>query len=282
MKRYFFGSAAAVLCAGSLVAAQAPASQSQQPPSQPQSGAQAEPQSQSPSQERPSTQASAGATTTVTGCVYREEEVPGRSPNVAERAGVLEDYILADVRMSPAGSTGATGTSGAAGAGAGGGAVGAGGAAGAGAAATTGTSASAAGSGSMYKLEFVDDDRLQALVGKRVEVTGRVDRESGDAGARPQGTTGAGGADRPGTTSTGAPGAVSGNPGSAGNRPDDSGAAGQAGATTPRPGAAGQAGAGQPAQADRSIGPDSIELPEFEVTSIREMAGTCPATPAAR
>ena len=34
---------------------------------------------------------------TLTGCLYREEQIPGRKPNVAEKAGVLEDYILADV-----------------------------------------------------------------------------------------------------------------------------------------------------------------------------------------
>ncbi len=238
MKRYIFGSAAAVLCAGSLVAAQAQAPATPgQAPQPPQSGVQGE---------RPtSAQAGGSATTTITGCVYREEDVPGRTPNVAERAGVLEDYILADVRM-PAGS--ATGTSGAAG----GGAVGAGGAAGAGA--TAGTAGTGAG---MYKLELIADERLKALVGKRVEVTGRMDREAGDTG----GTTRA-----PAT-----PGAGSGNPGSGGD-------------TAARPGSttgAGGAGAGQ-GQADRSAGPDRIELPEFEVTSIREIAGTCAATPSGR
>lgn len=280
MTRYFFGSAAAVLCAGALVAAQAPADQ--QSPSQPPSGAQSPapaptqaPTQQPQTQTRTPTQASAAASTTVTGCVYREADVPGRTPNVAERAGVLEDYILADVRMSPAGAGAATGTSGA------GGAAGAIGSAGAGGAPTTGGAAATTGSSSasMYKLELVDDDKLQALVGKRVEVTGRIDRESGDAAPRPQGTTGVGGgaaAGGAGATSTGAPGAVSGNPGSAGNDP------GATGNTRAGAGAAGAAGGQAGAQADRSIGPDRIELPEFEVTSIREMAGTCPATPAGR
>ena len=144
---------------------------------------------------RPTTQ---GAATTLVGCVYRERDVPGRTPNVAERAGVLEDYILATVSgqqattPSPGSTPGATGTSGA--------------------------------TGSMYKLEFVDDDRLRALVGKRVEVTGRIDAESGD---RPAGTAG-----------------------------------------TP--------------QQDRSVGPDQVELAEFEITSIREIGGTCPASPGRR
>jgi hypothetical protein len=221
MKRYIFGSVTAVFCAGTLVAAQAPAP-SQQPASPPQGGAQAESRTQ------------AQASTTVTGCVYRERDVPGRSPNIAERAGVLEDYILAEVRTSPAQGAGSpTGTSGRAETPGGAGAPGAPGAgAGAAGGVTAGSSASAAGASGMYKLEFVDDDKLQALVGKRVEVMGRIDREAGDAPAQPRGTTGAGG----------------------------------------------QA----PGQTDRSIGPDQVDLPEFEVTSIREMAGTCPATPSGR
>ena len=275
MMRYFFSSAAAVVCAGAFVAAQAPAGQT---PSQPQGGAQGE-------SSRPAAQASGGATTTVTGCVYREADVPGRTPNVAERAGILEDYILADVRMNAGAGSGATGTSGVAGAPAAG--AGAGGAVGGGAAATTGSSSASASNGSMYKLELIDDNRLQALVGKRVEVTGRIDRESGDSGGRTQGTTGVGGGAATGSGSTGAPGAVSGNPGSAGNTGARTGNAG-AGAGNAGAGAAGNAGApgagdqARAGQADQSIGPDRIELPEFEVTSLREIAGTCAATPAAR
>jgi hypothetical protein len=37
------------------------------------------------------------ASTTITGCVYQEKDVPGRAPNPAERAGILEDYILAEI-----------------------------------------------------------------------------------------------------------------------------------------------------------------------------------------
>jgi hypothetical protein len=137
-------------------------------------------------------------TTTLVGCLYREDQVPERKPNVAERAGVLEDYILADATMpsaesKPGATPGATGTAG-----------------------TTPES------GNMYKVEGPPDERLKGLVGKRVEVMGRIDPEGG-----------------PGAT----PGA-------------------------PRP--------------DRSPGPDKINLPEFEATSIREVPGTCPATPAPR
>ena len=140
------------------------------------------------------------ASTTLTGCVYKEEDVPGRTPNVAEQAGVMEDYILA---VSDAKSSGSTaGTSGSS---------------------TAGSSgATSAQKGKMFKLEHADDEKLSAVVGKRVEVTGKIDAEAGDS---PTGTTGA---------------------------------------------------------TDRSVGPDQIDLAEFEVTSIREVSGDCPAKPAAQ
>jgi hypothetical protein len=137
-------------------------------------------------------------TTTLTGCLYREAQIPGRKPNVAERAGVLEDYILADAsaagaQRTPGATPGATGT--------------------------TGTTPA---SGNMFKVEGPADEKLKALVGKKVEVTGRIDPE-------------------------GAPGATPGRP-----------------------------------REDRGLGPDQINLPEFEATSIKEVSGTCPATPAPR
>jgi len=162
------------------------------------------PQTQPPTQtQRPAQSMDNQATQTVTGCVYKEADVPGRSPNVAERAGILEDYIL--VASTDTSATGTTGTTPPAG--------------------TAGTTGSKAMKHKAFKLEHADDDKLQALVGKRVQVTGKVDAEAGDS------RTGAA------TGTTGAP------------------------------------------RTDRSVGPDQIELPEFEVTSIREVEGTCPATP---
>jgi hypothetical protein len=185
MKRLWMSGAAAVFAISvAAVGAQTP----QNPPQQTQ------PPTQSPTQ-APATQAE--ASTTLTGCVYKEADIPGRAPNVAERAGVLEDYILVTASASSAGTTGATGTSG-----------------------TTGTAGLSAAAGKAYKLEQIGDEKLQAVVGKRVEVTGRVDK----GGSAAAGTTGA--------------------------RPD----------TNP-------------------ASPDQIELPEFEVTAIKEVEGTCPAKP---
>lgn len=105
----------------------------------------------------PSAAATVRPTTTLVGCLYREEQVPGRKPNVAEKAGILEDYILAGASaVGTKESGGASGTP------------------------TT---------GSTYKVEGPRDDELKALVGKRVEVVGSIDPEGGPSaspgGAQP-------------------------------------------------------------------------------------------------
>lgn len=186
MTRLWMSGAAAVM-AVSLAGVQAQTTGTQTPTQQPQ--AQAENRDQQ--------------TTTLRGCVYQEKDIPGRSPNVAERAGILEDYIL--VASPGAAAAGTAGTAG-----------------------TTPPTGTAGTSGTMrahkaFKLEHASDDQLRSLVGKMVEVTGKVDAERGDR------------------------------------------AAGAATGTAPA--------------RDRSVGPDAIELPEFEVTSIRAVEGTCPATP---
>ena len=151
-----------------------------------------------PTQPAPSPGATAQQpTTTLTGCLYREDQIPGRKPNVAEKAGVMEDYVLAGATIAmsdakPSATPGATGTSG-----------------------------TAPSAGKTYKVEGPADEKLKALVGKRVEVTGRIDPEGGPGSSNPSG------------------------------------------APTP----------------DRGPGPDKINLPEFEASAIREVAGTCPATP---
>jgi hypothetical protein len=146
MKNSIFVGALAVLMAAPL-AAQAPA--------------------QNPPTTQPQVATTVKPTTTLSGCLYREDQVPGRKPNVAERAGILEDYILADATVAdsqqqPKPTTGAA----------------------------TGTSGTVPNTGTMYKIENIPDERLKALVGKRVEVTGRIDPEG-----RPQ--LGVGGGPRP-------------------------------------------------------------------------------------
>jgi hypothetical protein len=106
------------------------------------------PQPQSPTSS-PTTQEQT-ATVTVEGCLMREQDVPGRKPNVVERAGVMEDYILTHTKMvkgtAPAANTAqprpdeATGTSGS--------------------------------PSRMYDVKGIDGDRLKPLAGKRVEIDG--------------------------------------------------------------------------------------------------------------
>lgn len=135
------------------------------------------------------------SSTTIVGCVYQEKDVPGRAPNLAERAGILEDYILAE--LTPAEAAKPTATSG---------------------------SGNVPKTYSMYKLERAADSELKAMVGKRVEATGRVMAKANDATGQP-------------------PASVETN------------------------------------KTDRIIGHDRIDLAKFEVSSIRAVAGTCPAKP---
>jgi hypothetical protein len=135
-------------------AAQAPSPQPSTPPRQTQPSTE-EPPARSTPQSPPTATTTAQTTAMLVGCLYRESQVPGRTPNVVERAGVLEDYILADATMPPATRPGTPP-----------GAV--------------GTSGAVPSTGNMYKVENIPDERLKALVGKRVEVSGRIDPE--DAG----------------------------------------------------------------------------------------------------
>ena len=146
MRRYVFGCGlAGALALTATVAAQNP-QQQQQPPTP------RTPTTQDPA--RPQDQA---RMVTVEGCLVREADVPGRKPNIAERAGIAEDYILTSTKMvkgtAPAGTTaqarpGDT---------------------------PTGTS----GTQAMYEVEGIDDERLKQHIGRRVQIDGtfeNVDR----------------------------------------------------------------------------------------------------------
>ena len=220
MRNQLVAMTAAIFCAGALAVAQsacAPGQTSNRDESGP--GAQAG----SPA----AAEAQQTATTTLTGCVYRERDVPGRTPDVAGRAGGLEHYILAEVTLFSAASPSAEATSTA------GDTPRAGASGERQTAATTGLAgapASRVAEHPMYTLEHGDDERLQALAGKRVEVVGRVDAERGDLTSSPTVTSGSG------------------------VKPSEHG----------------------------SVGPARIELPGFEISTIREIAGTCPASPSTR
>lgn len=118
------------------------------------------PQTQPPrtptTQEQPRTQAQ-GQMVTVEGCVMREADVPGRKPNVAERAGIAEDYILTSTKMVKGSAPAATGQ-----------------------ARSTQTPTGTSGTqGAMYEIEGIDDEQLKQNVGRRVQLDGtfeNVDR----------------------------------------------------------------------------------------------------------
>jgi hypothetical protein len=145
--RLILPGAAAFLCAGVLTSAAQISAQG---------GIQQRPPQPTTQQPRPS--ASAGPVTTLAGCLYRENAIPGRTPNVAEKAGVLEDYILADAAPAPERNR-------------------AGDAPIAEAGQPAGASAGLA-AGRMYKVTKLDDERLKVLVGKRVAITGTIKPDS--------------------------------------------------------------------------------------------------------
>lgn len=133
------------------------------------------PPSTPPSAQTPSAQSGLqgldGQTVTVTGCVMREANVPGQQPSVAERAGVMRDFILTNVQVKSASPSGAEAP----------------GARGGAAAPSTGTR------GTQVKLTNIDNDKMEANLNRQIEVTGRLDVDdgmnmAGDRAGRP--TTG--------------------------------------------------------------------------------------------
>jgi hypothetical protein len=83
------------------------------------------------------------AAVTIEGCLVREQDVPGRKPNIAERQGVMEDYILTSTKVVK-GADQPTGTAG------------------------------TAGPSRMYQVKGIKDDMLKPLLGKRVQVEGTL------------------------------------------------------------------------------------------------------------
>jgi hypothetical protein len=106
--------------------------------------AQAPATSQTPTPATPAaSQAASTAAVTIEGCLVREQDVPGRKPNVVERTGIGEDYILISTKIVK-GADKPTGTAG------------------------------TAGPSRMYQVKGIDDGQLKPLVGKRVQVEGTL------------------------------------------------------------------------------------------------------------
>jgi hypothetical protein len=133
MNRYVVGSGVAGICALAVtLGAQ------QQPP-----GGQTQPQTRTPA----TTQAT---TVTVEGCLVREQDVPGRKPNVAERAGVGEDYILTSAKTIKGSAPQASAAK-----------------------PEPGKPVGTAGSQMpMYDVRGIDDEKLKPMVGRRVQIDG--------------------------------------------------------------------------------------------------------------
>jgi hypothetical protein len=108
-----------------------------QPPAQPPSASQPPSQSMAPAQ-----------SVTVEGCLVNEKDVPGRAPNPAEKAGVMEDFILTSARVKSPGAPAPSADQ------------------------PTGTSGV---KGSMFEVKGLEASRLQEFVGQRVEIVGKVD-----------------------------------------------------------------------------------------------------------
>jgi hypothetical protein len=99
----------------------------------------------------PQTPAASSPVATVEGCLVREQDVPGRAPNAAERAGVLEDYILTSAKVVKGSAPPTSAPQARPGD-------------------PVGTSGSA--SASMFDVKGMDDARLKEFVGKRVQIDG--------------------------------------------------------------------------------------------------------------
>ena len=147
-----------------------PQTPSQPPRTQPQTQ---QPQTQQPTtQQQPQSDQQRGTQArgnagermlTLTGCLMAEKDVPGRRPSVTERAGMGDDYILTNVKMSQSAST------------------------------------SGIGLGSMYQVKggSVNESELKKHLGHQVEITGSIENNSdirgGMAGRSTGSTSGTGG-----------------------------------------------------------------------------------------
>lgn len=64
-----------------------------------------------PAMQVPNRATPANATITISGCLKEEKDVPALKPSATEKAGMGEDYVLTDVKMSPSSSVSGIGIS---------------------------------------------------------------------------------------------------------------------------------------------------------------------------
>jgi hypothetical protein len=105
----------------------------------------------------------ATAAVTVEGCLMREEDVAGRKPNVAEKAGIGEDFILTQTKMIKGSAPAKGGSQAKAGE-----AVG-----------TSGTR----GASMMYEVEGISGADLKTHAGHRVQIDGSFENTDNAAKA---------------------------------------------------------------------------------------------------
>jgi hypothetical protein len=106
-------------------------------------------------------------TVTATGCLKQEKDVPGARPNVAERAGVGEDFILTQAKITkgsvPSKEQKETTPS-------------------------AGTAARA--TGAMYKIEGLDEEKLRPHINHQIEVQGQLQDRTAVTGTQKPTTPG--------------------------------------------------------------------------------------------
>ena len=143
------------------------------------------PQTQPPSQPStsrptsPDQRATSGSSqaVTISGCLKAEKDVPGRTPSVADRAGMGEDYVLTDVKMG------------------------------------SGSSTAGIGLAAMYEIKGISDAELKKHINHQVEVMGTLEDKGATgstSGTTAGTTTGTAGTTSGKTSPSGTPSASSG------------------------------------------------------------------------
>src|SRR6185436_15214176 len=100
-----------------------------------------------PAMQVPNRATPANATITISGCLKEEKDVPALKPSATEKAGMGEDYVLTDVKMSPSSSVSGIGIS------------------------------------TKYEIEGIEKADLKKHVNHQVEVTGQIVQPPASASA---------------------------------------------------------------------------------------------------